>query len=89
MRDGSFTTSNPAINRLDVKQRLALKTEWGNTMEYEVKINIPAGTKINIGIAEKQISKIDGELCGGGDQILMAKDWPVDEWIVGERELLK
>src|SRR5699024_6945974 len=66
---------------ISVKIDLALKPEWKNTRIHEVKIKIPDGEILNVGkVVPQTIDKTGTVLSGGGDQILMPRDWP-SEWI--------
>lgn len=58
---------------IDKKQK---KSEWGNTAENVVKINVPAGTTIFEGFAESQ----GGFLLGGGSQVVIPNVDP--SWVV-------
>lgn len=58
-----------------------LVPSWKNSREYEAKIKVPAGTKLNVGKVEQQTIKESGTvLNGGADQILLPQGWPED-WI--------
>lgn len=84
---GAFATTEPAINRREARNKLALLTEWGNTCEKEVIIEVPAGTKLHIGRIEKQWDAVQGEtLKGDGDQILLPNEWP-SSWIKEIRDV--
>lgn len=54
--------------------------EWKNTRNYEAIIEIPEGTILNIGRAEKQFTKTDAVLKGNEDQILLPLNYSL-EWI--------
>lgn len=75
---GMFWTKVKSTGALQAKIDLALKTEWGNTAENLVKINVPAGTKVYEGFAEAQ----GGYLVGGGSQVVIPRIDP--KWVVQE-----
>ena len=75
---GMFWTKVKPTGALQAKIDLALKTEWGNTAENLVKINVPAGTKVYEGFAEAQ----GGYLVGGGSQVVIPRIDP--KWVVQE-----
>ncbi|WP_339194794.1 hypothetical protein NSU02_06305 [Aeribacillus sp. FSL W8-0870] len=77
---GTFATTSPAVNRIQTKIDLALLPEWKNTRNYEAVIEIPKGTILNIGRAEKQITKTGSILKGDADQILLPLNYSL-EWI--------
>ncbi|MGG3640581.1 hypothetical protein ABES38_04230 [Bacillus gobiensis] len=77
---GTFVTTSPAANKIQTKIDLALLPEWKNTRNYEAIIEIPEGTILNIGRAEKQFTKTDAVLKGNEDQILLPLNYPL-EWI--------
>ncbi|KXZ23304.1 transposase [Bacillus nakamurai] len=77
---GTFVTTIPAANRIQSKIDLALLPEWKNTRKYEAVIQVPKGTVLNIGRAEKQITKTGSLLKGNEDQVLLPLDYPL-EWI--------
>ena len=86
---GRFTTTKPAITQAETRKSLALLPEWHNSIEREVTIKIPKGTKLNIGKVGPQVSRIDGRCYpGGADQIMIVGRWPKD-WIVNDREVMK
>ncbi|MBN8209824.1 hypothetical protein JI666_13790 [Bacillus sp. NTK071] len=77
---GTFVTTVPAVNRIQAKVGLALLPEWKNTRQYEAIIEIPEGTILNLGRAEKQYTKMGYILKGNEDQILLPLNYPI-EWI--------
>ncbi|GCD83033.1 hypothetical protein PTHTG4_20960 [Parageobacillus thermoglucosidasius] len=77
---GTFATTSPAVNRIQTKIDLALLPEWKNTRNYEAVIEVPKGTILNIGRAEKQVTKTGSILKGDADQILLPLNYPL-EWI--------
>ncbi|WP_339212347.1 hypothetical protein [Aeribacillus sp. FSL K6-3256] len=77
---GTFATTSPAVNRIQTKIDLALLPEWKNTRNYEAVIEVPKGTILNIGRAEKQITKTGSILKGDADQILLPLNYSL-EWI--------
>jgi len=86
---GRFTTTKPATTQAETRKSLALLPEWHNSIEREVTIKIPKGTKLNIGKVGPQVSRIDGRCYpGGADQIMIVGRWPKD-WIVNDREVMK
>ena len=77
---GSFATTKPFVNKSITMKKSAILPEWKNSLQYEARITIPKGTKLNIGRAEKQVS-IDGtKYAGNGDQLLLPKNWDLN-WI--------
>lgn len=62
--------------------RMALDQLGENSKMFEVKILVPKGTSINIGLVAPVTSKSGTIFAGGADQILMPKDWPTD-WVIG------
>lgn len=86
-RDGNFFTSEFAESKIDVKQRLALLSEW-NTRMFEEKIVVPANTKIYYGIAAPQINvKSNTVYPGGAEQIIIepSERVMIESWIKGYR----
>ena len=77
---GTFATTSHAVNRIHTKIDLALLPEWKNTRNYEAVIEVPKGTILNIGRAEKQITKTGSILKVDADQILLPLNYPL-EWI--------
>ena len=84
---GSYATTSPASTKAEARQNLALLPEWNNTIEEEVVLKIPEGTKLNIGKVGPQISHENGMLYpGGADQIKIIGRWP-ETWVVGKRNV--
>lgn len=83
--EGSYCTSEPCTDKDKTRNDLALKSSWGNTMEKEAEIVVPAGTKLNIGRVEEQS---DGGkiLTGNADQILLPQNWNQD-WVKKVRDI--
>ncbi|WHX26185.1 LXG domain-containing protein [Virgibacillus halodenitrificans] len=84
--NGTFTTTSPAMNKIQTKIDLALLPEWKNTREYEAVIRVPKGTVLNIGRAEQQFTKTGSKLLGDEDQILLPLNYP-EEWITEIRKI--
>lgn len=83
--EGSYCTTEPCVDKDKTRNDLALKSSWGNTIDKEAEIVVPAGTKLNIGRAEEQS---DGGkiLTGNADQILLPQDWNQD-WVNRVRDI--
>jgi hypothetical protein len=64
----------------DIQEYLAIDDDFNNTFESISIIKIPAGEKINIGIAGPFDDGSSGFLSGGWNQIIPPKDYPLD-WI--------
>lgn len=77
---GAFATTETAGNRINAKLDSALLPNWKNTRQYEALIEVPKGTKLNIGRVEKQKTKAGTVLQGDGDQVLLPYGWP-EEWV--------
>ncbi|WP_240321461.1 T7SS effector LXG polymorphic toxin [Streptococcus intermedius] len=78
---GTFVTTNKATSRIDAKIDTALLPEWKNTRMYEARIIVPKNQRLNIGKVAPQIIEESGTILdGGGDQIMLPKEWPLD-WI--------
>jgi len=78
---GTFVTTNRATSRIDAKIDTALLPEWKNTRMYEARIIVPKNQRLNIGKVAPQIIEESGTMLdGGGDQIMLPKEWPLD-WI--------
>lgn len=74
---GTFVTSTQGASRSE----LALLDEWNNTMRFEATINVPSGTKLNIGKVGPQTSKNGLQtLAGGGDQVILPYQWN-NQWV--------
>lgn len=82
---GSFSTTEPCVDKDKTQNDLALVGKWGNTIEKEAEITVPAGTKLNIGRAAEQR---DGEktLTGDADQVLLPQNWDQD-WVDEVRDI--
>lgn len=85
---GAYATTEFAESVIDVKMRLALLPQWKNTKMYEVKLCLPKGFIINIGIAAPQPpdKKI---FAGGAEQILLPRvsREEMDKWSLGYRRI--
>jgi hypothetical protein len=84
--NGIYASTEFAESIIDAKIRLALDPEWKNPRVYEVKILVPAGTKISVGRVAPVALKTKTVLEGLAEQILLPKDWSTD-WIVGYRRV--
>lgn len=84
---GAFASTEFAESTIDAKMRLALDPAWFNTKMYEVKLVVPAGVKISVGIVAEVRLKTGTILPGGADQVLLPFGWP-DGWIVGYRRII-
>jgi hypothetical protein len=74
---GSFVTTKAGAT----KAELALLDEWNNSMRFEATINIPSGTKMNIGKVGPQTSTNGLQtLAGGGDQVILPFQWNT-QWV--------
>ena len=83
---GKFTTTEQAVDRDDVAQRLALLPEWGNPRIHESTIEIPPGSTLNIGHAAPQTSADGTVFSGGAEQIIMPRGWD-GSWVVSQRDV--
>ncbi|WP_368503179.1 pre-toxin TG domain-containing protein [Alkalihalophilus sp. As8PL] len=83
---GSFVTTTPAGNKIQSKIDLALLPGWKNTRSFEAVIEVPKGTTLNIGRAEKQYTKTGSLLNGDADQILLPLN-PPSEWVKEVRNI--
>ena len=83
--EGSYCTTEPCTDKEKARNDLALKSSWGNTIEKEAEIVVPAGTKLNIGRVEEQS---DGRktLTGNADQVLLPQNWNQD-WVNKVRDI--
>ncbi|MEB6336574.1 RHS repeat domain-containing protein [Serratia rhizosphaerae] len=84
--DGSFVSTSPAANKIQVKIDSALLPEWKNTRQFEAMIKVPKGTILQIGKVEKQTMMSGAVLKGGADQILLPQNYPMS-WISDVRFL--
>ena len=85
---GAYATTEFAESAIDVKIRLALLPEWGNTKMYEGKFIVPAGEQFYIGIAAPQVTKSGTTLEGGAEQIFIPRateKW--NDWVCGYRRV--
>lgn len=83
--EGSFCTTESCLDKDKTRNDLALKSSWGNTIEKEAEIVVPAGTKLNIGRVEEQ--RDGGKmLTGNADQILLPPNWSQD-WVKKVRDI--
>jgi hypothetical protein len=75
----SFWTTQKPRSRIQVREKLALDSTWGNTATRVTEITIPAGTKFFVGHAERQ-----GTLAGGGPQVYFStkveEKWKTGGW---------
>lgn len=78
-KEGTFLTSQMPMDRMDVKMGLALKADWKNSREDYCEVTIPKGTILNIGKAAPQITASGHILPGGMDQIILSKDFIVED----------
>lgn len=85
---GTYATTEFAESVIDVKIRLALLPEWGNTKMYEVKFCLPKGSVINVGIAAPQPPD-KKTFAGGAEQIILPKvsREEMDKWVIGYRRI--
>lgn len=83
---GAFTTSSPALNRVQTKVDSAILPEWKNTLRYEAEIVIPKGTTLNIGRVGEQFTMSGTRLAGDADQFLLPQNWDLN-WIKSIREV--
>ena len=68
---GRFLGLNPNLSPQEAKEKMALKSDWGNNEAYLATIEIPAGTEICVGIVGEQTDH-DGKILPGGEvQILL------------------
>lgn len=80
---GSFVTTNPVATKESARESLALLPSWGNTIQKEVKICIPKGTRLNIGKVAPQ--EENGRVyIGGADQIKIM-DHVMPSWVIEKR----
>ena len=83
--EGSYCTTEPCTDKEKARNDLALKSSWGNTIEKEAEIVVPAGTKLNIGRVEEQ-SDGTKTLTGNADQVLLPQNWNQD-WVNKVRDI--
>lgn len=73
---GSYVSSNQIKNKAQAIKDNALLSEWGNTIEWEAKIIVPAGTIVSVGVVGPQAGTNPPQfLPGGADQILLPYGW--------------
>ncbi len=84
--NGIYASTEFAESIIDAKIRLALDPGWKNPKVYEIKIVVPAGTIISVGLVAPIALKTKTILDGQAEQILLPKDWPIN-WIVGFRRV--
>ena len=83
---GRFASTEFAESRIDAKMRLALHPKWFNTKMHEVKLVVPVGITVSIGVVAPVTLATGAVLPGGADQVFLPKDWP-EEWIQGYRRV--
>ena len=83
---GRFVSTEFAESTIDAKYRLALKPDWMNTKMYEVRLIVPAGTRLNIGIVAPVTMPSGEVLPGGAPQIMLPENWS-EEWVQGYRRV--
>ncbi|MGE1057071.1 pre-toxin TG domain-containing protein [Bacillus sp. GMa5/1] len=83
---GGFATTVPAQNRIQAKLDTALLPEWKNSRMYEATIKVPEGETLNLGKVAEQYTMSGTTLKGGGDQVLLPQNWPL-EWISDVRKV--
>ena len=83
---GGFATTVPAQNRIQAKLDTALLPEWKNSRMYEATIKVPEGETLNIGKVAEQYTMSGTKFKGGGDQVLLPQNWPL-EWISDVRKV--
>lgn len=86
---GSYASTEFAESIIDVKCRLALLPEWGNTKMFEAKFCVPRGTVLNVGIVASQPPD-KKTFIGGAEQIILPyplskEEW--DSWVIGYRRV--
>lgn len=80
---GSFVTTTKGSSR----NELALLDEWNNTMQFEATLEVPIGTKMNIGKVGPQTGKkVVQTLDGGADQVILPYQWDT-KWIKEIKDL--
>ena len=74
---GGYWTRTPPAGPVQSIIDSALNPKWGNTATKVVEMKVPTGTKLFEGVAAAQ-----GGLVGGGNQVLLPKDFKIDpSWI--------
>lgn len=74
--EGAYVTTKKGATRSET----AILSEWGNSLRFEAKINIPPETTLNIGTIKPQTSGSE-VLAGGADQVLMPRGWKSSEMV--------
>mgnify|MGYP001030963460 CR=1 FL=1 len=73
---GSYVSSSPIKNKALAQKENALLSEWGNSIAWEAKIEVPKGTIVSVGVVGPQASTNPPQfLPGGADQILLPFGW--------------
>ena len=75
---GRFLGLNPNLSPQEAKEKMALKSDWGNNEAYLATIEIPAGTEICVGIVGEQTDP-DGKILPGGEVQILLPDPVVTE----------
>ena len=75
---GRFLGLNPNLSPQEAKEKMALKSDWGNNEAYLATIEIPAGTEICVGIVGEQTDH-DGKILPGGEVQILLPDPVVTE----------
>ncbi len=75
---GRFLGLNPNLSSQEAKERMALKSDWGNSEAYLATIEISVGTEICVGIVGEQID-LDGKILPGGEVQILLPDPMVTE----------
>lgn len=83
----SFTLDSELV--MTISSKIFVKIQQNIPCQYEAKIVIPKGEKLNIGKAAEQVDSSGNKYSGGGNQILMPMNWAKNhpEWIQEVREL--
>ncbi|HAS40653.1 MAG TPA: hypothetical protein DCS93_09250 [Microscillaceae bacterium] len=73
---GPYVSSKPIKSKEQARKENALLSEWGNSIEWEAKIEVPKGTIISVGVVGPQAGTNPPQfLPGGADQILLPFTW--------------
>ena len=73
---GPYVSSKPIKSKEQARKENALLSEWGNSIEWEAKIEAPQGTIISVGVVGPQAGTNPPQfLPGGADQILLPFTW--------------
>lgn len=80
---GQFLTRRGNMTSTEAREMLALNPDWGNSVLYRAKVEVPAGTEVLIGTAKKQVSRSGVAVPGGGEQIVINGYWTseMNSWI--------